>query len=281
MKTIKEIFQKLLVIKNLSDTEYFSRMRILWNHLILSAIYNNNAYIQDTINISAEFLEHQKEKYNERKYFVGLTWLNLITTNIALYGINNTSLDLYITFSKTKKDFSKMITTLETYNEKSEYLVAIKKEYWNIKNHISDPMKNPELNELFQDLNIGPSNEKQQEQARTFYNQEETNNLIKHLYVALLREIDSNIQKFSYNNKYQWEPLQDFYDLLIKKWKVDPNHENNKLSNILKINSIPNYTGRMLVFAIIPRITGYKERYVIWKITKENILKTLKNISKN
>lgn len=114
------------------------RIRILTNHIILSALYQNTLYVQESIDILAAFLEHQKEKYTQRSYSTGMSGLSAIAMNIALYSIGLNGLEYYVHFSHAPIDASNMLKVLQTFDEKEEYIAAIQNDYWELKRLIGE-----------------------------------------------------------------------------------------------------------------------------------------------
>lgn len=123
----------------------------------------------------------------------------------------------YSIFSNTQKDFSKIITVLENFDEQQEVIMAIKNDYWELKSIINNLNRMNGINSwhgiIDGEINI---NSKHHALGK-FYDHKETELLLKHLYINLLLEFDNNFPKFSYHEEYKNTSTWAFWELLDKK----------------------------------------------------------------
>lgn len=156
-------------------------------------------------------MENQKEKYTKRSYDTGPVGLIATATNITTYSIAWNALENYSIFSNVQKDFSKMIAVLGNFNEKNEAIMALKNDYWEIKKLISNPDRMNSTNSWYGIIDGDISD------YSAIYDPQETELLLKHLYMNLLREFDYNIPTFSYNEEYEDSSTWAFWEFLKKK----------------------------------------------------------------
>ena len=110
------------------DSEQFTIVNILANHIELSALYENEKFVKESVKILAKYLElrdYKKENLNPEVAILGLVRL-MINVELHSYAIN--MMEFSENFSQT--DFTPILKVFKTMDWEEEYIFAIQSNYF-------------------------------------------------------------------------------------------------------------------------------------------------------
>lgn len=201
---------KIYCEKFSTPTHYLEIARVLANNIVLEAIFGKNENLEKNINILEKFLENNKqenitiitnyqpiEKFNR----------NLIIESIFMDSIKN-NINLW---TKNEK-IEKTIKILEKNNQYNNFILALKQQYFFMKNFL----KNKDAKNYLWFEDIEKINKKWMKELEL---------LLKHNFIYSIKQIDKN-------NEYPKTIFDDLSeDELENLWEIFYNkyNENNKL----------------------------------------------------